>query len=240
MKQTVVDNDYNQNMKFEAPEVDEFTKLIDKYNKKLNTINLEDHEGKHKIFANWKTVSNNIYINPNEANEKAFSVNDIDKLRLLNIEEISKYDDNGNIMLYYIITEIDKLFHFNQNKAQQNNVTMFVIEFIKYMFNMFNTDEIISTYDIKRFMYILESHGYVHDIEEKGHGIDMPETEGIYEEYKSDDTLTDEEKEKQAEEKTDDKEEAEALDIDVDVDADETAEDYYPQMFDDDYVEYKD
>ncbi|AYV75748.1 MAG: hypothetical protein Terrestrivirus3_17 [Terrestrivirus sp.] len=211
---------YNPNREEEA---DPFVQLLDKYNKKITNMQIEDDKGSHRIFKHWKVIYNNIFAE--KMDDKAVNIGDI---RLLNVEEISKYDTNGNMLLYYIVSEIDKLLHFNQNKVLRTNIVMFLIDFTSLVFNMFNMDEIFNTYDIKRFMYILDSAGYVYDVEQKGHGLET-ETAGIYEEYKDEEAPSDE----QIEKELDDEEEADALDIDVDAEGDEEVGDYYPRMYDD-------
>lgn len=204
---------------FADEEIDPFTRLLDKYQKKLTNINLEDNNGKHKIFKHWKAVVNNLF--PESLEDKVINIgND----RLLNAEEISKYDTNGNLLLYYIVSEIDKLIHFNQNKFVKTNAIMFMIDFINFLFGLFNTEEIFNMLDIKRFIYILNSQGYLYDIEQKGHGLE--ETQGIYEEYRDPDEI---ESEEHVEAEEEAEEEAQALDVDMSYD---DALDYIVQMDD--------
>lgn len=206
-------------------EKDEETKLYEKYNKKLYQINTESDNGKHQLFKNWSEITNSIFVdNLEEKNINFKNVN------LLNVDEITKYGVNSNMLLYYIISEIDKLFHFNaENKFMRINIVGFVIDFITYVFSLFNTDDLMNIYDIKRFSYILQSESYVHDMDQKGHGL-QSETTGIYDEYKEDDVQPTEE---EGERIIDDEEEGDALDIDVDLENDaEEVQDYYPKIWD--------
>ena len=68
--------------------------------------------------------------------------------------------------------------------------------------------------DIKRFSYVLESSRYIHDIEQKGHGLDGY-VEGFYGEYKDPDDKDDPESKAKLD---DDIEEENAIDIDTDID----------------------
>lgn len=189
--------------------LDPFTKLLEKYQKKLSSVNLQDSNGNHKVFKHWKAVTNNLFAESLE--DKVINVG---SGKLLNAEEISKYDNNGNLLLYYIVSEMDKVIVFNQNKFTKTNAIMFMMDFISLVFNIFNTDEIFNTFDIKRFMYIIRSHGYLYDIEQKGHG--LADTEGIYDEYKDPDDV---ESEEQIEANDEAEEEAQALDVDMSFDA---------------------
>lgn len=222
-KEKPTTNNYSNDYQKEE-ELNMFDTIFEKYNKKLVNIKLEDSNKKHKIFKHWKAVTYNIF-----ADDMDDKVVRVGEGKLYNVEEINKYDINGNVLLYYIVTEIDKLIHFNDNKAIRTSIVMFLIDFISSLFNLFNTDDLLNIYDIKRFMFVLESQGYVHDIEEKGHGLET-ETQGIYEEYKDEDEKQTEE---EIEAEDDAEEEDQALDIDVDGEYDADPEDYYPRMFDD-------
>lgn len=189
-------------------EFDAFTILLNKYQKKLGNINLVDNKGNHKIFKHWKAIVHNVF---SESLED--KVINIGNNRLINAEEISKYDTNSTLLLYYIVLEISKLIDYNQNKFIKSNAIMFIIEFINITFNLFNTEELFNTLDIKRFLYIINSHGYLYDIEQKGHG--LSDTEGIYEEYRDPDEI---ESENQMDEDEDAEEEAQALDVDMSYD----------------------
>ena len=226
-----------QEINFNKEEVDPFTELLEKYQKKLSNINLEsepdnknnnnnnnknnnkNNKNKDKIFKHWNAVINNIFAESLE--DKVINIgND----RLINAEEISKYDINGNYLLFYIVSEIDKLIQFNQNKFIKTNAIMFIIDFINLVFNLFNTEDLFNKLDIKRFFYIINSKGYLYDIEQKGHGLE--DTQGIYEEYQDPDEIVSEE---QMDIEDEAEEEAQALDVDMNFD---DALDYIVQLDD--------
>ncbi|AYV84838.1 MAG: hypothetical protein Hyperionvirus43_1, partial [Hyperionvirus sp.] len=206
-------------------EIDPLTGLLQQYQKKLLNVKIEDDNKQHKIFKHWKAVVNNLF-----AESLDDVVINITDTRLLNAEEVSRYDANGNLLLYYIVSEIDKLIHFNTNKVIKTNVIMFMIDFINLAFNIFNTDELYNMYDIKRFMYIVNTHGYLYDIEQKGHGLE--DTQGIYQEYKDPDEVESEEHIEALEEA---EEEAQALDVDMSYDSlldyEVQLDDWEPQFY---------
>ncbi|AYV82366.1 MAG: hypothetical protein Homavirus37_5, partial [Homavirus sp.] len=82
------------------------------------------------------------------------------------------------------------------------------------LYEMFNEEDIMANFEIKRFKYLISSESYVYDIEEKGHGLEG-ETEGFYGEYKDVDDEEDPDKLDKLEE---DKEELDALDVDTEID----------------------
>lgn len=205
-------------------EISPLDALVDKYLKKLNSINLEDDKGNHRIFKHWKAVVNNLFTDSLE--DKVVNIgND----RLIDAIEISRYSNNGYLLLYFIVSEIDKMIHFNQNKFVKTNAVMLILDFIDTVFNLYNTEELLNSIDIKRFIYILNSEGYLYDIEQSGQG--LLNTDGIYEEYQDPDEFASED---QIIAEDDAEEEAQALDVDMDYD---DALEYIPQLDDDRFVE---
>lgn len=193
--------------------------IMDKHNKKLLNIKLEDKNNKHGIFKHWKAVINNLFASNSDINIDENTV-------LYSAENINNFDTEGNMLLYYIITEIDKLIHFNDIIAVKRNIVGFIIDFITYAYDLFRADINTENHDIKRFMHILKSATYIHDTEEKGTGF-TNYTEGIYDEYIDEDdrNATNEEKKEKL---YDAQEESTAFDIDVDKETGEELGDYMP------------
>jgi hypothetical protein len=213
----------NPNMeKMRVEQLSEFDGLVSKYQKKLNNIILVDQNGDHKVFKHWKAVNEELF----SENLEDINIKVDEETKIIDSDEINKVDISGNLILYYIITEIEKMLQFNQNKFLQTSITEFIVDFVNYVFGLFNIDFIINDFDIKRFSYILKSIGFIHDIEQKGNGLD--EVSGIYEEYKDPaEEPTDEEKE-QAD---DDEEEAQAMDMDMEFD--------YAKAYDDKFSDWE-
>jgi hypothetical protein len=147
--------------------------ITNKYIKKLSNINLYDNKGEHKIFKHWKAIVNKINI----SDFKELKLNiDIDN-DYINSEELYNYDVNGNILLYYILSEIDKLFEYNQNKIIQTNIVNYLVDFINITFEMFNIETKLSNIEIKRFLLSLKSSEYIYELENY---ISEFNTEGMY------------------------------------------------------------
>lgn len=181
--------------------------ITNKYSKKLLNMNVYDNNRKHKIFKHWKAVVSQLQAD--DLSDINFNI-DIDA-HLLNSEDINKYDYNGNLLLFYIITEINKLINFNSNKVLKSNIINFLIEFINIMFDMFNIESRMHNQEIKRFIMSLNSSLYLLDNENLISG----ESVGIYQEYKD---VDDKDNPDDIENNIDDMEEADALDIDNDLD----------------------
>ena len=131
--------------------------------------------------------------------------------KIMDADEILKFDNNGNMLLYYIINELSKLLDFNKNKYIRNNLTVLIIETVNYLFNIFNIESIQSNLSVKRLEYILSGLVFAEDLE------------NVLTEFGMDDEITDEvpienPTEEDMEDKEDAREEDEALDIDGEID----------------------
>ena len=161
-------NEFNKINEEEDYFNNKYESLVEKYGLKLNQIKLINQTGNHLILKHWKNFSDNIDI----------EIKDIDvNLTTINYEKISKIDTNGNLILFYFINEINKLFKFNDNKIIKSNITSLIIEYININFNIYNEEIIQNDKNFKRFWYVINSSLYIDEIKDK-----VGETEGIYEE----------------------------------------------------------
>ena len=182
----------------ENVEGDAFYTILEKYSKKLKNINLYDSTGKNKIFANWKII--NYYLFLSDASDLQFNVPNI-----INVEMLSNIDKTGNVILYYIVSELNKLLEYNNDKLMKTNIINFYFDFINYAFDLFNIESITNNFQVKTFMVAIKYTDYVLS------SIDYETvTHEIYEEEEEEE-LTAEDKDKIM----DNIEEAQALDIDM-------------------------
>jgi copper chaperone CopZ len=146
-----------------------YESLIEKYGKKLTDLNIVSQSGNHLILKHWKNFSDNVIPQINK---------DIDmNTQSINYEKINKIDENGNMILFYFINEICKIFKYNDNKITKSNITSLIIDFININYNIFNEEITQYDRDYKRFIYIINSMMYINEIKDN-----IGETEGIYEE----------------------------------------------------------
>lgn len=197
-------------------EINKLTQIVDTYRQKLANIKLADPSDSHRIFKHWKAVSSGI--NPKLSNSKSMDIHDDTKI--LYASTLNQYDDNNNLILFYIVDNIMKLVQYNDNKFVKINVINMVTEFIGAMFDSFNIEYIYNNFNVKRFKYILDSEGFVYDDEQKGYGLDM---------YGSDDEaeMTDE----QRDQIENINEEADAMDVDPE-DLESANENSFEQSYD--------
>jgi hypothetical protein len=182
---------------------DKMNSLVDKYRKKLKSVNIDDQSGKHRIFKHWKGIMKGICASNFDGNYFNFDSD------LIESDNISRYDVMANMLLYYIIHEFSTLLKYNREGFIKTNISNFLVEFIDRVFFRYNTEHLYVNNDINRFMYVLNSVGFLRETEEQTK-TDVPQ--GFYEEYVSEDEKTEDDVERQI----DDDEEREALDVDMD------------------------
>lgn len=187
---------------------EKYTKKIiphftEKYKSKLKKIKTKDNQS--KFFKDWKALNYGLYFK--DLRDKTINL-DISKDHLL-FSDIADYDYHGNIILYYITEELDNLIKYNHDRFEKINTVFMILDIINNLHNKFNKEDELTNYELKRFTYLLNSKGYVYDIEEKGHGVESGEQVGVYGEYRDEDDVIDPE---EIEQRKDDAEEEDAID----------------------------
>lgn len=165
------------------------TNLVKKYESKLNKMKLLDKNNKNRIFKGWKYVKYGIFFQ--NIHNKTININITSKY--ISEEDASDYDYHGNVILFYIISEFRKLLNYN-NKFIKINMIYLIFDILENLHRLYNEEYKVTNSEIKRFNYILNSKSYVYDVEEKGHGLEEGEREGIYGEYKDIDDVEDPDK----------------------------------------------
>jgi hypothetical protein len=194
--------------------------LIDKYRKKINNISLTDSNSKHKVFKHWKAIIRGIH--NGDYSDKYFNID----TELIPASLISSYDNNSNMLLYYLVHEFILLFKYNQDGFIKTNIANLLVEFIDRIFMRYNTEHLYTNNEIRRFIKILESSRRIKEIQELNEA-DKPS--GIYEEYVDEEEQTEEDIER----KIDEEEEQDAIDVDMDEgDMEEGFASRYDQLMD--------
>lgn len=170
------DNDYDDKFKKNIEKdnlIIKNTDIFDKYNKKLKKITLS--EKNIHIFENSKQFISNIEFK---------NINDIkinNKDNYINCMKLIEQDNIGNMILFYIISELNNLIYINHDKFTKNNLVFLIIDIINEYYIKFNNDLLLSNNETKRFNYILNAEKYLIDINQE---ITENKELGFYDEYK--------------------------------------------------------
>lgn len=205
---------YNKPFLYTYDMIDEDA-FLDKYKDKLMKLKLLD-SNKTIFFRDWKTFKYGL----STQNLSSKTINLGLNSDYILSEDISFYDYHGNLILYYIVDELQKLVKMNDDKYIQTTLVFLIIDIIIRTHDEYNKEKIYTNFEIKRFNYMLQNAQYMYDVEEKGHGLDGIEdqVEGFYGEAKDADAdVDDQTMEKELDQKEDDREEMDALDVDLDV-----------------------
>jgi hypothetical protein len=199
---------YSEEETFE--DLSHFEKVLDKYSKKLTEIKTSDDNKNYAIFEKWNIINDNIATKM-DIKDYRFNINIDEPSKVIEADEVIKFDNNGNILLYYIISEIDNLINFNTNKFIKTNLVGLTIELINYVFNLFNLEFIQSDISVKRLEYILSGLVFAEDLD------------NVLTEFGTNDELNEKQDmttatEEDIEQLEDSREESEALDVDGEFD----------------------
>jgi hypothetical protein len=179
--------------------------FIEKYKNKMNNIKF-DYE-KHNVFKHWKGIVRG-------CNDYKEHILKFDKIMMIDCDDLITDDENGNIILFYIFSELTQLLKINTNKIMKTTISNFIIDFVNFAFDSYNTENDLNNIDIKRFNYVVSSEMYL-DV-----GTDII-VEEVYNEVKMTDELSEE-----MEQKIDEIEEMDAIDMEENEDSDAMSDGY--------------
>ena len=159
--------------------------FLNKYKNKLN--NLINSSNNFEFLESWDKVRENIYFE----NIRNKAINISPDVKYLNFEEIANYDYSGNVLLYYIVNNLNDLIKINDDKYVKLNLSYFLIDVILREYNQFNIEDEMTNSETRRFKYILTVKSD-RDVDALA-----DESEFAYEEYTDpDEEMSDEAKEK--------------------------------------------
>lgn len=190
--------------------INKINNIIEKYKQKLDKIKIK---GDQRIFKHLKAITSEIFY------KKSNVINLNTKLKHININDIIKYDNSGNLILFYLVNEMNNLINLNTEKFIKVNIVYFLIDIINYCYNYYNTDSENTNIELQKFNYVLENEILIDKDK-----IDLDGSiDGIYEEYMDKDELNNDER---AEQLYSDNERLDALDIDNKLDDEGYGSDY--------------
>lgn len=189
--------------------------FLEKYKNKLIKMKVKNNDD--KFMDDWKVFKYKVsFMN---VDDKAINLSA--DAEYIITDDLVDYDYHGNLILFYIVAQLEKLIDMNVDKYLKLTISFLITDIIIELYGLYDQEKLQTNYEIKRFQYLLSNSGYMYDVEEKGHGLEG-ETEGFYGEYKDPDEP---ENEEDIEAKEDAQEEMEALDVDTEIDYEV---DYHP------------
>ena len=192
----------------EDDEEDVRSNTIDSFRKKLTKFDIRDKDGKKKVFRKWDELTNALQFKLKN-DDINFDIRD----EIVTSKQLADYDYNGNILLFYLISELERLLNYNDNKFIKNSLALLIVRVLSDSYDKFDTEEKLQNKDIRRFEYILNSKTYVEDIQDQGVNFEAEkDAMGV-----AVDDIEDELKQKIL---TDAEEERDALDLDIDTETD--------------------
>lgn len=185
--------------------------FMKKYTEKFKRLNIKGKDG--TVFMNWKAFYTQLFFK--DLGDKPINIDVNDKY--VTTSTLSDYDYHGNLILYYMVDQLNKLLSYNNEKHIKGTLVYFIIDVIINIHNFFNEEEYIKNYEIKRFNYVITGKEYLYDVEASGHGLEG-DTQGFYEEHVDPDDEIDKEKIKENETA---KEEFDSIDVEGGIDGED-------------------
>lgn len=147
--------------------------FLEKYKNKLNNIKFKsDKQG--KFFSGWRIIKDSLFYEPIIS-----TVNLDEHAKYISGDDLNNYDIHGNLILFYIISQLSKLLDLNPDKFIKTTLTYFLLDIILAIHSEFDQDKILTNTELKRFKYILTI-----DVRDKQEIEDISgTTDGFYEEY---------------------------------------------------------
>jgi len=186
--------------------------IAKKYSKIFKDISLSDpNDKKSKVFKYWKLINESIFFEPINKPVEVTLINNVNKEpNYIDKHDVIKYGNNDTVILFYIISELIKLFKLNTDKFTKTQLVYLVIDIFDYIYNIYFVG--FYSVDLNFFKYILDSSLSISDENMKNLlNLDDTFTE-----------LTEEDIEKRKEQEEVDQESWDSLDVDIpeDFDAD--------------------
>lgn len=151
-------------------------KFIDKYKNKLNKMVLKKEKG-DKFLNKWKAMKYNLFFE--DITDKTINIDP--ESNYVTIDDVSLYDYTGNLLLFYIVHEMNKLLTINTDKFIKSTIAYLLLDIIVRLQEEFDEEKELTNTEIKRFKHTLTilDDREIEDI--------TGETEGFYQELKDED-----------------------------------------------------
>jgi hypothetical protein len=130
--------------------------FINEYKDKVNKIVLSNDAKKiNKFLYKWKVIKNSLFFESIHNKLDHMSIS-----KTVNANDISNYDYNGNLILFYLITEMGKLLDANDDKFNSVNLAHLLLNMIITFYDDFNVERLLENNNVKRFSFILKLKDY--------------------------------------------------------------------------------
>jgi hypothetical protein len=185
-----------------------YTKFQKKIDTSITTIQ-KDKNISHIFLKYMGTIQSYLpFIKINET---------LDYVNVIEYNILLKHDYSSNLVLNYIIDEINRLMNYNQSKIVKTNLILFIIEITWKLFNLTNHSITMSDRDVSYFNQILYTSDFYLETQTQDMLVDSIDFYGTVKDLSE---MTEEERTKYKDEIDDDKEEDEAIDYgDEEIDA---------------------
>jgi hypothetical protein len=86
-------------------------------------MEIKDKNKKNRVFKKSEQILNTIYFKP--INSEKINIDITNKF--INAPDLNIFDKSGNLLLFYMLTELTKLLDYNDNKFNKKNIAFMLI-----------------------------------------------------------------------------------------------------------------
>ena len=147
---------------------DDDSGLVNKYIGKLDTMVLKTNG--YSFFRNWEGMKD--FVSDNKQKYDDIEGDYVD------YHTLNKVDDTGMLLLYYIVSELMQLININDDKTIRSTVVFYVVDVITYLVNSFSLNDVKTSLEMKRFLYLLTNNESQRELSElRGDAIEESEVD---------------------------------------------------------------
>lgn len=119
--------------------------LVEEFTNRISNFNVKNFQGKESVFKN---VYHIIDLKLKNLNDNYI----IKYPGYVNSDIFNKIDNIDNNLLFYLLTQFNKLLDYNQNRKNQTEIGYMIISIIKYLFESYYS--LIYSVEVQKFYYL--------------------------------------------------------------------------------------
>ncbi len=134
----------------------DFELILRKYTSKITGLNLDN------IFVYWRDITDNLFSNFNKSkNDVKLNTNS----KAIDIDGFIEYDTNSNMLLFYIVEQLEQLVTQHQNKFVKSQLVSLIVEVIDHSYHQYNMDTVHQDINAKKLLLMLYSSMFIDNFE---------------------------------------------------------------------------
>lgn len=161
--------------KVDAPDI------VKRYSKDIKFFKVKKYDKAtgetKKLFKNWKLINENIFFKKSKDKCVKCKI----KRGNISVNDLLRFPNEDNLIIYYILNEFEKMLSFNSDKYVRTQVAYLIINIIQYIYTLFF--DAFPNIEVKKFSYLLEIESSYTDVEYKKYKLEEADDTQSYDEF---------------------------------------------------------